>query len=70
MTYRHQSPSKKDLRSQHLLRLGLVADRVTNGVPTDGFKLALRICRRAGCSFEEMAEVSNHTVDQLKEWSD
>lgn len=70
MAYRYQSPDKKALRSQHLMRLALVADRVTNGVPTDGFKMAARICKRAGCSFEEMAQVSNFTVDQLKEWVD
>jgi hypothetical protein len=59
------------MRSSHLMRLSTVADRVTNGVPTDGFRMAIRICRRAGCTFEEMATVCpTLTVEQLKEWSD
>lgn len=70
MPYRHRSPDAKKLRSSHLMRLALVADRVTNGVPTDGFKMALRICLKAGCGYEEMAEVTPYTADQLKDWSD
>lgn len=70
MTYRHRTPGKKELRQQHLMRLALVADRVTNGVPTEGFKLAIRICRNAGCSLEEMASCCNFSVDQLREWSE
>lgn len=71
MTYRHRSPDKGKLRSSHLMRLSTVADRVTNGVPTDGFKMALRICRLAGCTHEEMAAVCpTLTVTQIKEWSD
>jgi hypothetical protein len=71
MTYRHRSPDAGKLRSSHLMRLSTVADRLTGGVPTEGFKMALRICRRAGCSYEDMASVCpTLTVDQIKEWSD
>jgi hypothetical protein len=70
MAYRHRSPDKRALRSQHLMRLSAVADRLTNGVPTDGFMMAIRICHKAGCSVEDMAAVCpTLTLDQLKEWS-
>lgn len=50
------------------MRLGLVADRVTNGVPTDGLKLALRICARAGCGWEDMAKALDRPVEEIKDW--
>lgn len=51
------------------MRLGLVADRVTNGVPTDGLKLAVRICTHAGCKWEDMAEVLERPVEEIKSWN-
>ena len=69
MTYRHRTPSRAALRAQHLGRLGLVADRITNGVPTEGLKLAVRICHGAGCSWEDMAKTLDRPVEEIKSWN-
>jgi hypothetical protein len=67
---RHNRPTSKELRSSHLLRLTMVADRVTNGVVTPGLKMSARICRKAGCSWEDMSKamLGRHTVEEIKDW--